>query len=287
MSTLTKNILAGAILSLSAASANALTVLDAWQLDTNSAGIASTTTNIGELSLSGGIANVEQVVDGSGNPFAGAAFQEFGAIFSIGQVQENCVGACDSGFPAGYNGSLDGLRLRFDALAGAVTAVNVSGTINYAFTPGIGDIFLEGTADNGATWANLAKFGVAPLADGASGGSLNDFNFPAGTNGNSSLTLIGLTAVSNLFKDSLGASLDSFIPNNLFFLIRTNNEISSAPSVSAPCSFDPTKTCEEIQVLSNGSANLAINKVPEPATLGLLGVGLLAFSRNFKRKAQA
>ncbi|XSG84312.1 MAG: hypothetical protein ACPW60_11305 [Methylohalobius sp. ZOD2] len=271
----------GLSLGLTGQSANALTILDAWQLHA----LGSSNTNIGELSLSGGLASVEQEVDGSGNPFAGARFTEFGEIFSISFVSENCAGACDSGFPQNFsptsNGPNLGLRFRFEDLAGTINSFNAgTGEISFIFDAGVGDVFLEGTDDNGGSWQELATFDIAD----PSGGSLSNFFGPAGTNGDTTLTTLALTSINGLFRDSLGNFLDSFIDNGtLFFLARTNNEISTPAGEVVACSFDAEADCRTVDVGSNGSANLA---VPEPGSLALLSGGLLLFpyfSSRFKK----
>lgn len=263
--------LAGAVFSIAAANANALQVLDGWQIDTTAAGINSVTTNIGHLNLNGGEATITQEVGADGNPFVGAKFSEFGAIYSIGFTQENSPGLGDSGFPGTYGGDLDGLRLVFDGLSGELTSYNAgTGAIEYAFYAGIGTIQLQGTTDNGLSWTPLADFSVL----NPSGGDLADFFGGAQTNGTTSLLgLVLESSASNIFRSSAGNSLDPFIAQKeLFIDIQTDNKISQAASDVFDCNFG-SGFCRTIKAQADGSLDLL--KVPEPATLALLGLGLL------------
>lgn len=284
-----KSLLGAAITSacvLGAAPSQAAYVFDGWQLDTNGAGLASLTTNIGHLNLSGGMAQVQQQLIG-GAPIAGSRFTEFGAIFSVNVTAENVAGANDFGLPVALNNGLS-LQISFTNLEGFVSNYNAgTGAINYVFTGfgAGGGMLLQGSMNGGATWTNLAQFTSL-----TGGGSLNDFFGAVGTNGdstiNSPFSNIGYTA--GLLRDSAGNALDPLVAaGSLLIGVRTNNEISSPASAPFACEMDgnlaTTETCVNLLVLSNGSANL----IPEPTVLGLLGAGLLGMGLSRRRKAKA
>ena len=141
---------------LASSSANALIVQDGWGMTA----LGTTTENIGHLGLNGGSANVNQQVGADGNPFVGAKFYEYGTIFSVNYVIENVPGFNDYSFglPPGFAEPLDGLRVTFTGLAGVVTAFDaLTGAINYAFTPGIGSILIQGSND-GVNWTDIKAF---------------------------------------------------------------------------------------------------------------------------------
>ncbi len=250
-------------------------ILDGWQLDSTGSPGGVLTTNIGELSLTGGFASVTQQVNGSGTPYAGARFSEYGTIFSVNYIAENIPGPNDFGFPQDFAGGVD-YRFTFTGLNGFVSNYNAgTGGIEYIFDSlGTGGgITFDMTTNSGVSWANLAT-----LDSPSGGGDLNDFWGTSGTNGNSSLDSLVATMLAGLFKDSAGNPLDYLIPlDGLIMSVRTNNEISSLPGPVFACDIDGdgqvNEECVSLLVTSNGSANLA---VPEPTLVSLLGLGLLA-----------
>lgn len=269
---------------LGAASSQAAYVYDGWQIDTNGAGLASHTVNIGEVSLSGGVAQVTQQLIG-GAPIPGSRFSEFGAIFSISYIMENAPGANDFGSPDVFDNNLK-LQITFSGLQGIVTSFNpVNGALDYAFTGfgAGGGMLLQGRLSNANPWVNLAAF-----SNPSGGGDLNGFLSNLGTNGDSSLDVQVASMVPGLFKDSNGVALDPLVlASRLFLGVRTNNEISSPASAPFACEMDgnlaTVETCVNLTVLSNGSANL----IPEPTVLGLLGAGLLGLGLSRRRKSKA
>lgn len=285
MKTISKLALTG-LFAIASSTASAVTVgiQDAWQFDTTGSAIgASVTTNIGHLSLSGGVGYVNQSFGGNGVLDVGDTFTEYGAIYSISITKENCIGACDSGAQSLYTSPLQQLQLVYSGLSGVLTSVAPSGAVTYAFTSGVGNIAIKGTNDGGITWLQLAD--LTPI--NPSGGSLGAFLGGLLPNGTTDmLTRVNSAGyTSNLFRDSTGASLDPYVnavPGTLYAAIHTQNTLGQPAS----CNVDGSGKILDCNLVVNSDGSLNLT-VPEPASIALMGIGLLGlvgFSRRRSMK---
>lgn len=240
------------------------TVLDGWKLETTS----GSTSDIGRLNLVSGTATVEQQTDALGNVFKGAKFAEYGAIYSISYTKENVIGAGDTGAPSFLHTQL---TISFSDVMGEVTALNPTGGFQYTFTSGN---FLISAAGGGSATGSIIGIG----------GNAANTDVIGGVNGDSSILAQILDTVDILnFYDNGGNLLNpGFTSGKYLFEVVTNNNVTNPLGLGA-CSFDPNAICSSFSVASAGDAYIT-QHVPEPATLGLIGLGLFGVGAHFRRR---
>jgi len=258
------------VMALASTSASASPiVLDGWQLFTP----AGVTTQIGRLNLTSGTSTVEQQVDGTGNAFVGAKFAEFGSIVSIAFTPENVVGAGDIGASSALS---DQLTLTFSNGTGTVTALNAGGGFGYVFNSG--SFVLAGIGGNYAS-GSIVGLGGNASSTAVIGGFSGDSTMLA--------TIASILNANFDLRDSSGVSLKpALATGDVLFEAVTHNITTGVVGVGR-CTFNTDASCVSVSVASSGDAYLVReSSVPEPASLFLVGFGLLALTATRRRSRQ-
>jgi len=284
-----------------AAPANAVPViLNGWNFNlgllngagnyTNGAGFtvgAANLTNVDHIELSGN-STVQQTLVG-GSPI-GQGFVDNGYLQLTGYKKEPGTGAfipLTAGLNATNGFAANTVYFKFTNLTGTF---NSGGTITFNPSGGVA-LYAEDDGDFNPLTGNVKTLATFNLINPSAGSSVDFFGGAAPT-GTINVTLIETSGIAGLYTDSANNVLPFNITlhlGNVNALVDPNFKPNPAFSGGAGC--DPklggsTCTLATLHAQNAGQYNLAID-VPEPGTLGLLGLGMLAAGYVTRRRKPA
>jgi hypothetical protein len=159
----------------------------------------------------------------------------------------------------------------FVGMSGKVTSIGAGGAFEYMFDPA-GAIIVS----YGATKATATTWFASPVL-GIGGSAFN--NVGLNVKGTSEVLALAVPSAATVggmsFKDENNQPLDWFQNNNgLFFDVVTTNTFKSVGGLYDCDGTGPgAQQCRDIGVQSTG--DITLYRVPEPASLALVGLGLL------------